>query len=227
MSTYFSWKKTQIEDFSEKEISKQYSDGFVFTRLGKGIMNQTRSLRIDLSKFKLSSENRRVLRHTSELSINSSLLPVPLNEYDFKIQKLAKDFYTGRFGEKLFSANKVKELLTSEQKSNYNLFLNFTIGEGVEPMGYCICYSNSTLLHYCYPFYNYTQYGNNYGMSMMLNAILYAQSQKLKYFYIGSATRKSDKYKLDFEGLEWFDGEKSVWSQDIEKVKDIIKDSSS
>jgi len=45
-------------DFSEKNIAEMYDHGYVFTRIGKGVMHQTRSVRVDLAKFELTSENR-------------------------------------------------------------------------------------------------------------------------------------------------------------------------
>ena len=48
---YLKWEEKTIDDFSEKNIESTYNNGYVFTRVGKGVMNQTRSLRIDLGKF--------------------------------------------------------------------------------------------------------------------------------------------------------------------------------
>ena len=55
---------------------------------------------------------------------------------------------------------------------------------------------------------------------MMIRAINFAKESGMKYIYLGSLQRPSDTYKLQFAGLEWFDGKK--WSQDIEEVKKIL-----
>ena len=55
---------------------------------------------------------------------------------------------------------------------------------------------------------------------MMLKAIIFAKEKGLKYFYMGSLQRPTDVYKLQFEGLEWFDGDK--WDNDLKKAKDVI-----
>ena len=73
MDGYLSWDNKTIVDFSEKNIEAMYARGYVFTRLGKGAMTQTRSLRIGLDKFELSSENRRVLRKTEDRGDRLSL----------------------------------------------------------------------------------------------------------------------------------------------------------
>src|SRR3989344_3947784 len=95
---YLKWAEERITDWSETNVERMYGRGFVFTRLGKGVMQQTRSLRVDLSKFELSSENRRVLARTSELGIMNYELWNGTFKYDWRIGKMAKDFYDTKFG---------------------------------------------------------------------------------------------------------------------------------
>ncbi|HAZ28567.1 MAG TPA: hypothetical protein DCY48_02200 [Candidatus Magasanikbacteria bacterium] len=218
---YLSWNKKIITDFSADTITTLYNEGYVFTRIDKGVMNQTRSLRIDLEKFNLTSENRRILRKTESLELKTELLPLP--NYDWKIGKLAKDFYTEKFGSGTLSANKAKELLTDETKTNFNIFLVYNHFNATEPIGYAICYENNSVLHYCYPFYQLLIVNSklsNVGIGMMLKAILWAKEQGKKYVYLGSFQRPGDVYKLQFKGLEWFDGE--GWQTDIDTLKDTL-----
>ncbi|MEK7226712.1 MAG: hypothetical protein AAB221_13645 [Bacteroidota bacterium] len=212
MLDYLKWNEQTISDFTPQNITALYNDGYLFTRLGKGIMHQTRSLRIDLAKFELSSENRRILRKTNSLLIAHCSLP--MTNYNWQIGKMAKDFYDIKFGKGIFSANKIKELLTDERRSNFNTLIQYDTKNSElrtpnSTIGYAICYKKDDILHYCYPFYqlaiNNEQLAN-IGLGMMLRAILYAKEQGLRYIYIGSAQRPTDTYKLQFEGLEWFDG---------------------
>lgn len=215
MNNYLKWDELTIDDFSENNINSLYNEGYVFTRTGKGDMYQTRSLRIDLDRFKLSSENKRVLKKTEDLGLRTHDLPY--DDYSWKIGKLAKDFYETKFGEGTFSANKVKELLTT--KHNFNRLFIFNDG-----IGYTICYENKNILHYSYPFYdlsNVKYQMSNVGMGIMLRAILYAQEQGEKYIYLGSAKDEKAKYKLQFAGLEWFDGK--TWQTDLEELKNVLK----
>ena len=89
---YLHWNEITITDFSEKNVADMYDRGYVFTRIGKGVMHQTRSVRIDLGRFALSSENRRVLKKTENI-LGPEPVGLPVSSYDFKIAKLAKDFY--------------------------------------------------------------------------------------------------------------------------------------
>lgn len=214
---YLSWNEKTINKFDAHTIDSLYSDGFVFTRVGKGAMNQTRSLRTNLAKFELSSENRRVLKKTEDLVLSAST--IPYSDYDWSIHKMGKDFYATKFGEKTFSAQKIKELITDAKKSNFNLLLKYELVN--ETIGYCIALETKYILHYCYPFYNLEKANSNLGMSMMLKAISYAKKNKKKYIYLGSAQRPADIYKLQFSGLEWFDGKK--WQTDLGELKKLLK----
>ena len=164
---YLSWAEKIITDFDDESIEKMYDDGFVFTRVGRGIMNQTRSLRIDLEKFELSSENRRILSKTEELNLSTQT--IPYTEYDWTIHKMGKEFYETKFGEKTFSAQKIKELITDKDKSNFNKL--FVYNKDNQNIGYCIVLETKNTLHYCYPFYDLESNYQNIGMGMMLKTI--------------------------------------------------------
>ncbi len=214
---YLHWKEKTLTDASASAISKDYADGFVFTRLGKGVMHQTRSVRIDLARFKLSSENRRILKKVEGLSLTHT--PLPLSDYSWTIGKLAKDFYDTKFTPGIMSAQKVKEMLTEPTQSNFNTLLSYSSGSLT--LGYAITYQSTSFLHYSYPFYDLEQSPKDTGLGMMILAILYAQESGLDYVYLGSLQRPSDTYKLQFEGLEWFDGTR--WSTDLEDAKNVLR----
>jgi arginyl-tRNA--protein-N-Asp/Glu arginylyltransferase len=58
-------------------------------------------------------------------------------------------------------------------------------------------------------------------MSMMLRAIIWAKENNKKYVYLGSVKDEKAKYKLQFAGLEWFDGER--WNDDLDELKNILQ----
>ena len=226
MDGYLSWDEKIITDFSDEAIGAMYERGFVFTRIGRGTMTQTRSVRVDLSKFELSSENRRVLKKTE--SVKLEVVPLPHPDYDWRIHKMGFDFYTKKFGPKTFSANKIKELLTDE-KSNFNLLLKYDAqnDEIASPttgvrndIGYCICFANTDWLHYGYPFYDLDAKIDNLGIGMMTEAVVWARENGKKYACLGSAQNPAAIYKLQFSGVEWFDGAK--WQTDKAKLKDLL-----
>ena len=215
MDGYLSWNNKKIEDFSEKNVSSLYENGFVFTRIGKGHMTQTRSVRIDLDKFALSSENRRVLKKTEGVKLE--IVPLPHPNYDWRIHKLGFDFYNTKFGPKTFSANKIKELLTSPE-SNFNLLIKYSVNN--QAVGYCICFKNKEWLHYTYPFYDLKADIPNLGIGMMTKAIVWAKENGKRYICLGSARDVAAVYKLQFPGVEWFDGTK--WQTDTDELKKLL-----
>lgn len=223
---YLHWDQKTIVDFGVNNITDMYEKGYVFTRIGKGVMQQTRSLRVDLAKFELNSENRRILRKFPDLKIKIRDERHPPKEYDFSIGKLAKDFYEAKFGKGIMSAQKVKEMITDGSKSNFNLLLQFQGGDVSHPGnhpgndGYVICYSNDSILHYSYPFYDLNKCPKDMGLAMMIKTIEFTKERNKKYIYLGSLQRPSDVYKLQFAGLEWFDGKD--WNNDLDKVKEIL-----
>jgi arginyl-tRNA--protein-N-Asp/Glu arginylyltransferase len=207
---YLHWKEQTIEDFSPASIDSLYNQGFVFTRIQKGVMHQTRSIRINLSKFEVTSENRRILRKGESIAMTRH--PIPYSDYSWNIGKLAKDFYDTKAGG-AFSANKIKEIITTEH--NFNTLLDFNAE------GFAICYADDSILHYSYPFYDLEKAPKDMGMIMMTKTIVDAQEKGLRYVYLGSLQRPTDTYKLQFSGVEWFDGKE--WKRDIEEVKNILK----
>ena len=237
---YLSWDEKNILTLAgtlpdEKIISDMYAKGYVFTRVGKGVMQQTRAVRIDLAQFELSSENRRILRKISETPFGPVIkkeIPLPLaaTDYHWSLAKLAKDFYEKKFGPGIMTAVKIKELVTDGAKSNFNCFFSFALKQetGIKPIGAAICYKNADLLHYSYPFYDLDniEVPKDIGLGMMTLAIEHAREAGLGYAYLGSLQRPGDAYKLQFKGIEWYDGGPDgtgTWQTDIEKAKTILK----
>ncbi|OGH73750.1 MAG: hypothetical protein A3C90_01725 [Candidatus Magasanikbacteria bacterium RIFCSPHIGHO2_02_FULL_51_14] len=215
MTAYLAWNKKTITDFSDANLNSLYNEGYVFTRLGRGVMHQTRGLRVDLAQFEMSSENRRILRKIADCRLQ--IADLPYENYHWRIGKLAKDFYTEKFGDKTFSANKTKVLFTGNS-NNFNRFFIYSLND--ETAGYCIATATDEIIHYAYPFYNLKSEIRNLGLGMMLLAIIYAKEHGKKYIYLGSAQRPTDTYKLQFEGLEWFDGKD--WKNDTKELKNLL-----
>lgn len=214
---YLHWDEKTITDFSSENISEMYEKGYVFTRLGKGVMQQTRSCRIDMSKFELNSENRRILKKTEGLEFKG--FEMPFAGYDFNIGKLGKDFYDEKFGMGTMSANKIKEMMTDKVKSNFNCLFTYLMSG--KTIGYVICYTSDLLHHYSFPFYDLNASPKDMGLGMMIRALEFSKKLGHKYFYLGSLQRPGDTYKLQFEGLEWFDGK--TWRTDTAELKAMLK----
>ncbi len=202
------------------EVSVFYDKGYLFSRKFKGSIYQSRLIRINLKDFTFNSENRRVLRKVEALALNSVPLPLDKSQYDWNIHRIGKEFYSKKFGDNTFSASTIKSLVTDSSRSNFNSIFEYSLDS--QKIGYAIVYQNASIIHYAYPFYEFEKYSNNIGMGMILKAIQYALDNHKQYFYLGTLTRPSDIYKLQFNNSEWFDG--TSWSKDFSQVKDLIKE---
>lgn len=231
---YLHFDEKTITDFSDKAVSDMYDRGYVFTRIYRGVMQQTRSIRIDLSKFEVSSENRRILRKGEQNTLTEQR--IPFAGYSWSIGKMAKDFYEKKAGG-AFSANKIKEIV-STNASNFNSLLTFSDTAG-SPLGYAIIYQNPSMIHYSYPFYDLAneKTPKDMGLIMMTKMIEKAHGDGKRYVYLGSLQRPGDVYKLQFSGIEWFDNDSDgknekvsgasssgLWTNDIEKAKKVLSD---
>lgn len=216
---YFKTDQKLLTELNENSISELYAKGYVFTRVKKGLLNQTRSLRINLNNFELNSENRRVLNKNENLVLN--LVELPYANYSWKVHKMGKDFYTIKFGDGTMSASKIKELFLETDKSNSNFCFKYVIED--KPVGYCLSYINQNITHYSYPFYDLeVPKENSLGLAMMIKAIVWAKENNKQYIYLGSVTESKSRYKLQFDGLEWFNTDNQSWSTDLEALKQII-----
>ncbi len=195
----------------EPEIEQSYASGYLFGRIKPGYVYETKSLRLDLRKFQLSSENRRILKKSP---IDMVAVNLPMREgYDWKIHKLGKDYYSRKFPGIEFSASKIKQMLTTE--FHYNMLLKYSLAE--ESVGYVVTMVTENIMHYCYPFYDLDNPSPNLGMSMMINAIIWAQLHGKTFVYLGGVNKPADRYKIQFKGLSWWDGQ--VWQEDLETLK--------
>ncbi len=209
MANYKSFGYLEINNQNFDEL---YNQGYVLTRK-KGIVSKIISLRVNLKNYSPTSENRRILRKFN-ISINE--LSLPLINYDWKIGKIAKDFYVIKQNEESFTSNIIKQILTNPNEFLFNTLLNY------EDKGFCICFKTKKLLHYAYPFYIEELWQTNFGMYMMTKCIdEYCQSE-IEYIYLGSVHNKKAFYKLQFRGLEWFDPIKNAWKEDLDELKSLV-----
>lgn len=89
------------------------------------------------------------------------------------------------------------------------------------PIGYTATLVHDNIIHYAYPFNDQKYYKQNIGMGMMLRAIIWAKENNLDYIYLGTCNTIPALYKLQFKGIEWFDGE--GWSGDTHELKKIVR----
>lgn len=199
----------------EDELETIYQKGFLPIRSLPGVYYLSRSLRVDLARFSLSSENRRIMRKTEKISFTT----LPLSEFNYSpaIQKLCKDYGEKRFGKGVFPASAVRSIFSGQV---YNQVFVFKDEEKQEEVGYAVCFATDKLLQYAHAFYDLAYFEQSLGARMMLQAVLWAKENQKEFAYLGTGYEKSALYKTEFQGVEFFNG--FSWSQNLAELKALI-----
>lgn len=189
------------------------------SRKARGNFVQTRSMRINLANFSLTTKNKRILRKNINIKLNKENLPLREN-YHWTIHQMGSSFYRDKFGDRTMSASKIKSMFTSERE-NPNIFFKYALGENT--VGYSLGLETEKIIHYAYPFYKVELAKEHHlGMGMIIHAILYAQQNNKAFFYLGTLVDPKSIYKLQFRNIEWFDEKTLSWSTDLDEVKKRI-----
>jgi len=195
------------------DVSKIYEAGFLPIRSLKDVYYLCRSVRVNLDKFGLSSENRRILRKTENFSYELT----KLSQFDYKpgVQKVCKDWFNQKFGKGKISAAAIRRIFTA------GIFTHVFVWKlGNRTTGYAIVFINEDLLHYAHVFTDPNFSKSNLSVRMMLETVTWAKENDKKYAYLGTCYTESALYKTEFSGVEFFNGFK--WSQDLKELKYLL-----
>ncbi|MEN8124089.1 MAG: GNAT family N-acetyltransferase [Bacteroidota bacterium] len=206
---------------SQNELPEIYDKGFLPYSNNIELKQETyylaRSLRVDLSNFKETSENRRVLRKIEVKTPNFILRPVEkfdLLNNDF--QSFCLDFASNRFSENI-SRERLNYILKTKSISHIFEFLL-----DHKKVGYVIAIIENGMLHYWFAFFDLSFQEYSLGKYMMFSVINWARENNLKYVYLGTSYGEKSLYKVrDFKGLEFFDG--NQWNNNMKILKNKCK----
>lgn len=197
-------------------VEKIYANGFLPIRSIKNVYYLSRNVRVDLNKFELSSENRRVLKKTE--NIKADLVSLVNFHYSPKIQKFCKDYGINRLGKGFFSTAAIRNIFSGNV---YNSVLLFEDINTQETVGYAVCYISENILQYAHSFYDLRYLKESLGARMILEGVRWAKENQKGFAYLGTCYEKSSLYKTEFKGVEFFNGFR--WSDDLEELKELVK----
>lgn len=173
-----------------------------------------RQVRVNLAKFKPSSENRRILRKGQ--GITCAL--VPRADFDYTAQKRDgyKTYTDIRFGKDIMTGERLDSLFSGKITSHLLVFR-----ENDKEIGTATLYvEDGRLAYYYYAFYDLNYYSRNLGMFMMTSAVEFFAKAKFEYLYLGSCYVQNALYKTQFPGAEFFNGVR--WSSNLKELKYLI-----
>jgi arginyl-tRNA--protein-N-Asp/Glu arginylyltransferase len=175
-----------------------------------------RQVRVDLARFKPSSENRRIIRKGKSIEVKL----VPRSQFDYRPERreFFKTYADIKFGKDVMTFERLDALFAAPIISH---LLVFTDAETGKEVGAATLYvEGKELAFYYYAFYDLNYYGRNLGMYMMTSAAALFAETNVKYLYLGTCYSETALYKTQFAGAEFFNGFK--WSDDLKELKFII-----
>jgi hypothetical protein len=196
-------------------VEKIYGNGFLPIRSLPNIYYLARGVRVNLSEFTPSSENRRILKRTE--SFTAEAIPLKQFNYDSEVQKLCRDYAEKRLGKDVFPVPAIRSVFTGEVYNQVFIFKD----QKEKPVGYAVCFTNDQLLQYAHAFYDLNYLSESLGARMMLEAVSWAKDKGCQYAYLGTCYDEGALYKTEFVGVEFFNG--FGWSRKLAELKALLK----
>lgn len=176
-----------------------------------------RQIRVNLAKFKPTSENRRILRKGEGIDVKL----VPREKYDYTPERrqFFKTYADIKFGKDVMSFERLDSLFASPIISHLLVFIDAETGAEI---GAATLYvEGRELAYYYYAFYDLNYYARNLGMYMMTSAVRLFNERGFRHLYLGTCYSQTALYKTQFPGAEFFNGFR--WSADLDELKFILK----
>jgi arginyl-tRNA--protein-N-Asp/Glu arginylyltransferase len=176
-----------------------------------------RQVRVNLARFKPSSENRRILRKGAGIEVK--LVPREKFDYTPERRRFFKTYADIKFGKDVMTFERLDGLFGAPIISH---LLVFTDAATAKEIGVATLYlEGKALAFYYYAFYDLNYYARNLGMFMMTSAAAEFAARGVKHLYLGTCYSDAALYKTQFAGAEFFNGFR--WSGDLDELKFIIK----
>jgi len=175
-----------------------------------------RQVRVNLPKFRPSSENRRILRKGTGIEVK--LVPREKFDYTLERREFFKTYADIKFGKDVMSFERLDALFAAPIISH---LLVFTDLETTKDVGVATLYlEGKSLAFYYYAFYDLNYYARNLGMFMMTSAVALFAERSAKSLYLGTCYSDAALYKTQFTGAEFFNGFR--WSDNLKELKFIL-----
>ena len=208
---------------SIENIGSIYSSGFLpYTgnpEMADHLYYMARSLRVELSEFELSSENRRVIRKFEKFPVRRQWIEKKNFDLDNpEIRKFWLRFCKVRFRNGEMSESRLHYILESPFATG---IIRYTINE--MHAGDVLISHHGKMLHYWFSFYELEEFKDlPLGKYLMLDVIRQCKEKKFQYVYLGTCYGRGSLYKVrDFKGIHYFDG--GEWRKDLDVLKEWCK----
>src|ERR1017187_1072880 len=190
-----------------------FNAGFLPSPRGLYQFALCRNVRVDLAKFKPSSENRRILRKGEGIAMKL----VPRAEFD--LTSARREFYRNyadiRYGKDVMPPERLELTFNSPVATH---LLVFTDAQSGAELGVVVLYLDAPrVAFYRFSFYDLNHFNRSLGMFMMTTAAVYFAREKFAHLYLGTCYSERALYKTQFAGVEFFNGFR--WSDNLDELK--------
>ncbi len=194
-----------------------FSRGFLPSSKNLDRFYLCRSLRVALTDFRLSSENRRILRKGEGFAFEL----VPRSQFDFTParREFCLHYASNKFGQEVMTAARLDNLMNSAITSHLLVFYDKSANREVGLVTMFL--QPQRAAQYYYAFYDLEYAAQNLGMFMMTAAVNFFAGQNYAHLYLGSCYSRNALYKTQFAGAEFFNG--ACWSRNLEELKFLIE----
>lgn len=177
-----------------------------------------RHLRVPLAAWSPSSENRRILRKGEGCILER----IRRQDFEFTAERKARwlAFAEDRFGRGVMSGDRLDGLMNGGVITD--VLVCRDPGDGDRELGVVLMYLEPVrMVHYYYAFYDTTHPNRSLGLFLMTAAVQFFRDAGFQFLYLGTCYSERALYKVQFEGIEFFDG--LAWSTEIEQLKFMVR----
>ena len=176
-----------------------------------------RQIRVKLTGFAPSSENRRILRKGEGIKVD--LVPREQFDYTPARREFFKNYADAKFGKDVMSYERLDLLFRAPIISHLLVFTDIKTGAEV---GVATLYvQDAALAYYYYAFYDLNYFNRSLGMYMMTSAVEFFSARGCGHIYLGTCYSANALYKTQFAGAEFFNGFR--WSENLAELKYLLQ----
>jgi arginyl-tRNA--protein-N-Asp/Glu arginylyltransferase len=201
----------------DEAITPIYEAGFLPASSDPTVHNQfymARSIRVPLSAFSPTSENRRILKkYDGQFDIEQLSREALMQSEPFKDCFLS--YFADRHGQSVMSRERLEGILNTELPLQ-----GIRYSHNGTPAAYVLEVLEGDIAHYWFSCYDTRYAGSSLGMWLMLDAVRRAKDTDLSQLYLGTAYGEKGRYKMNISPLEFWNG--TIWDTDLKRLKQLV-----
>lgn len=172
----------------------------------------TRSARVLLPQFALTSENRRIAKKFDG-RFQKQRVPVWQFNADESFFDFCLNYFAGKHGASAMPRERLEFILKSPFLTDITVYT-----KDAKPAACVFEMREGGAEHYWFSFYDLSFARQSLGLWLMLDGVRDAQAAGLTHYYLGTVYGEKALYKTNFEPLQWWDGE--AWQHDIKLLRE-------